>query len=159
MRDVADSPSIVPEEISNETYAAVVADIRRLADAKREGDADVLTAAGRRFSSVPDLRGTVHHLAVGASQSEVQGSRSADRKRKYEKRNVARARAYQQRRRNPDYSDMSPSELKSWCGQRLVRDPTADKDKYLPTLGRSQAIRAIDEGLALIATGRFTLTA
>jgi hypothetical protein len=51
---------------------------------------------------------------------------------------------------------MSDSDLKAWCGQRLVRDPTSDK--YLKTLERSQAIKAIDEGLVLIATGRFALS-
>jgi hypothetical protein len=93
---------------------------------------------------------------VGASQSEVQGARSVDRKRKYAKRKVARARAYRARRDDPAYREMADSDLKAWCGQRLVRDPTSDKN--LKILARRQAIKAIDEGLALIATGRFVLS-
>jgi len=108
------------------------------------------------FASVPGLRGVVHSLAASANQSKTQGARSADRKRKYERRKVARARAYQQRRNNPDYSEKSDSDLKAWCGQRLVRDP-ADADKYWPTWQGSKAIRAMDEGLGLIASGRFAL--
>jgi hypothetical protein len=153
MRDVT-SPSIVPEEISDETYAAVVADIHRLAQAKREGDADALTAAVGRFDNVPDLRELVHETANGKTYGEVQGARSRDRTRKYAHRKVARARAYQKRRRDPLYADYSDSNLKALCGQRLVRDPT-DSNKDLRTLERRQAITVIDEGLALIATGRF----
>ena len=109
------------------------------------------------FAIVPGLFDHVRKFARAENQSEVQGARSADRKRKYERHKVARARSYLARRRDPTYSEDSDSELKAWCGQRLVRDP-ADADKYLPTLQRSQAIRAIDEGLALVATGRFALS-
>jgi hypothetical protein len=149
---VEKSPSIVPDQ----HLAAAVSLLVTLALAKREGDVDALNDAAHLFESIPGLRGAVHSMAVGASQSEVQGARSADRKRKYAKRKVARARAYLARRRDPDYSDISDSELKSWCGQRLVRDPTSDK--YMKPLQRRQAIKAIDEGLALIATGRFALS-
>jgi hypothetical protein len=109
------------------------------------------------FANVPGLRGTVRSLAASANQSKTQGARSADRKRKYEKRKVARARAYRKRRDDPTYREMSNSDLKAWCGQRLVRDPTSE-GTYLPTLQRRQSINAIDEGLALIATGRYVLS-
>jgi predicted transcriptional regulator len=58
---------------------------------------------------------------------------------------------------DPMYADYLDSNLKALCGQRLVRDPT-DTNKDLRTLERRQAIKAIDEGLALIATGRFVLS-
>jgi hypothetical protein len=157
MRDVTDAPSIVPEQVGDSALSAAVAIIQRLADAKREGDRDALADAADLFHRVPGLRGLVHSAAVGISQSEVQGARSSDRKRKYEKRNVARARAYQKRRLDPMYAEYSDSDLKAMCGQRLVRDPTiADKD--LRILERSQAIKAIDAGLELVATGRFALS-
>src|SRR5882724_5434726 len=72
------------------------------------------------FASVPGLCGVARSLAASANQSKTQGARSRDRKRNYAKRKVARARAYQQRRRSPDYSEKSDSDLKEWCGQRLV---------------------------------------
>jgi hypothetical protein len=67
---------------------------------------------------------------------------------------------------NPIHSEKSDSDLKALCGGRSVDNPYfnannswSDTNKrYLPTLKRSQAIRAIDEGLALIATGRFALS-
>src|SRR6266404_276538 len=108
------------------------------------------------FAIVPGLINHVRKLARANNQSEVQGARSADRKRKYDRRKVHRARAYLARRRDPAFAKDSDSDLKMRCGQRLVRDP-ADADKYLRTLQRSQAVRAIDEGLALIASGRFAL--
>jgi len=108
------------------------------------------------FASVPGLRGAVRSLAASANQSKTQGARSRDRRGRYDRRKVTRARAYLARRRDPTFAEDSDSDLKMRCGQRLVRDP-ADADKYLPTLQRSQAIRAIDEGLALIASGRFAL--
>jgi hypothetical protein len=147
---VIDSPSIVPDQ---DHLTTAVALIQTLARAKREGDRDALDDAAGLFESVPGLREAVHSMAVGVSQSEVQGARSRDRKRNYAKRKVARSRAYRKCRGDPTYSGMSDSDLKAWCGQRLVRDPTSDK--YLKTLERSQAIKAIDEGLVLIATGRF----
>src|SRR6266403_4550871 len=79
------------------------------------------------FASVPGLRGVAHSLAASANQSKTQGARSRSRKRKYEERKVHRAREYQRRRMDPTYWEKSDSELKSWCGQRLVRDP-ADAD-------------------------------
>jgi hypothetical protein len=149
-----DSPSIVPDQ----HLTAAVSLLVTLAHAKREGDADALNDARHLFETIPGLRGAVHSMAVGASQSEVQGARSRDRKRKYARRKVERARAYRLRRDDPAYREMSDSDLKAWCGQRLVRDPTSE-GKYLPILKRRQAINAIDDGLALIATGRFALQA
>src|SRR5260370_40093153 len=110
------SPSIVPSQLSNETYAAVVADIRRLAEAKREGDVDVLTEAVGRFSSVPDLRELVHEAANGKTFGEIQGARSPARIGRFEQRKVARARAYQRYRMNPIHSEKSDSDLKALCG-------------------------------------------
>src|SRR5258706_6996636 len=132
MAGLVRSPSIVPDQ----HLAAAVSLLVTLAHAKREGDVDALDAAAHLFESIPGLRGLVHSAAVGASQSEVQGARSRDRKRKYDRRKVARARAYLARRRDPTYSEKSNSDLKEWCGQRLVRDPTSE-GKYLPTLARS----------------------
>jgi hypothetical protein len=148
-----DSPSIVPDQHLTKAVALLVT----LAVAKREGDVDALDAAAPLFARIPGLRGLVHQAAVGASTSEAQGARSADRKRKYDRRKVARARAYRQRRDDPTYREKSDSDLKEWCGQRLVPDPFKP-GKYLPTLRRSQAIAAIDAGVRLIETGRFTLT-
>jgi hypothetical protein len=58
---------------------------------------------------------------------------------------------------DPTFADYSDSDLKELCGKRLVRDPTSE-GKYLRILARRQSILAIDEGLALIATGRFVLS-
>jgi len=157
---VIDSPSIVPDAPGDIVSAlnTALATIRGLVvyddELRRWFVADENDPL---FASVPGLRGVAHSLAASANQSKTQGARSRSRKRKYEERKVARARAYQQRRMDPTYWEKSDSDLKAWCGQRLVRDPT-DPDKYLKTLERSQAIRAIDEGLVLIATGRFALS-
>jgi len=62
-----------------------------------------------------------------------------DRKDKYQKRNVQRARRYQARRADPLYGEMSDTDLKALCGERLVPDPFEPK-KFLPPLARSQAI-------------------
>jgi hypothetical protein len=141
--------------------AAAVATIQRLALAERDGDRDA--AKNPLFASVPGLRDVVRSLATGQNRREAQGALGSDRRRAYEQRNVARARAFQEYRRDPVYCDTADSNLKAMCGGKLVEDPRFDKSrpvsdrnrKWLKTLSRSQAILAVDKGLALIATGRF----
>ncbi len=160
MRTVTDSPSIVPDApdivSALNTALATIQDMVVYDDElKRWFVADENDPL---FASVPGLRGVAHSLAASANQSKTQGARSRSRKRKYDRRKVARARSYLARRRDPDYSETSDTDLKALCGQRLVPDPFTP-GKFLPTLARSQAIAAIDAGVRLIETGRFTLTA
>jgi len=128
---VDDSPSIVPD------LTEAVSLIKKLADAKREGDADALNKAVPLFESVPALREAVHSMAVGAAHSEALAERSRDRKAKHVRRNVQRARRYQARRADPLFANLSDTDLKALCGERLVPDPFEPK-KFLPTLARKQ---------------------
>jgi hypothetical protein len=164
-----DAPSIVPDlpsDLDVADLAAVVSLLQRLAHAEREGDVGALAEAEPLFASIPGLRAVVRSLAVGQNRQEAQGALGSDRRRVYEKRNVARARAYQKYRRDPVYCDTADSSLKAVCGGKLVEDPRFDKSrpvsdrnrKWLKTLSQSQAILSIDKGLALIATGRFLLS-
>lgn len=131
--------------------------LRRLADAKREGDIDILAEVAELSPLVPDLEETVHLIAIGANHSETQAEKSRARRFNYERRKVARAREFNRRRPQLASLGYSESDIKAKCGKLPVRDPV-DPSRFLGELKRSQAIKAIDEGLALIATGRFALS-
>jgi len=145
-----DALSVIPD-------AATISLIQELTTAKRNGDAEALMRAEPLFKTTPGLREVVYSIAAGTSYAKTQGDRSRARKLKYEKRYVARARAYLKRRNDPQFEGISNSDLKRICGNRPVKDPT-NPERYLPALERSRAIEAIDIGLALIETGRFVLS-
>jgi hypothetical protein len=147
---------LIPSPSHSDLAAAVVI-IQRLAHAAREGDRDALDQAAPLLASVPSLRDVVHQVANGLTYGEIQGGRSRARKAVYEVHYVARARAYSKRRNDPEFEHLSDRELKALCGDRPVRHPTKSGE-YLRSLARPAAIKAINEGLRLIATGRFALS-
>ena len=160
---VIDSPSIVPDSHGDvDIVSALNIALATIQDLVVYDDElkkwFVADESDPLFETVPGLIDHVRKFAHANTQSKSQGARAKDRRAKYDRRKVARARGYQKRRSDPLYGEMSDTDLKALCGQRLVPAPFKP-GKFLPALARSQAIAAIDAGLKLIETGRFTLTA
>jgi gamma-glutamylcysteine synthetase len=132
-----DSPSIVPEIVSDAALAAAVATIQQLAHAKREGDRDAVP----QFERVPGLRETVHEVANGKTYAEIQGGRWGKRSREKRERNEKMAREYQKRELAYEFQNeaISFTDLAIQIGR-------------LPefNLKKRAAIDAIKRGLAII---------